>query len=123
MKALAILSVLFSFQGPITVIKNNGDELGLSNVIIYQSETDNSNDLLYYSYRGKDSKVAFEDIKRISFKETIRKKKGISTYRVILVKSDNNKLEVEMDLVRLEGMNESGKKESMNFSSIDKISF
>ena len=123
MKTLLISIVLFVFQDPVTVTKNNGDQFDLSEVTIYQNETSGSSGLLSYSYRGEGSEVAFSDIKRISFKETVKRKKGITTYRVILVKSNNSKLEIEVDLVKLEGTTKDGKKESMNFSSIDKISF
>lgn len=123
MKTLLISLILAFTQNPMTIVKNNGDEMGLSNVMIYQSVSAGSTTGLNYSYRGENANVTFKDIKRISFKETVKRKKGIVTYRVILVKSDNTKLEVEMDLVKLEGTSNSGKKESMNFSSIDKISF
>ncbi|MEO9485294.1 MAG: hypothetical protein ABJG47_17685 [Ekhidna sp.] len=123
MKLLVITLVLSLFQNSLTVVKNNGDQLSLSSVKIYQNETNSSPNELSYTYRGESYNVLFRDIKRISFKETLKKKKGVTTYRVVLVKSDNNKLEVEIDLVKLEGMNTSGKSESMNFSSIDKISF
>lgn len=123
MKTLLITLVLSLLQSPLTVVKNNGDQLGLTNVMIYQSDTSGSSNSLNYSYRGENAQVAFKDIKRISFKETVKRKKGITTYRVILVKTDNSKLEIEIDLVKLEGMGTSGKKESMNFSSVDKISF
>lgn len=123
MKTILIIFGFFLMQNPITVVKNNGDELQLENVKIYQSESQGSGEELNYSYRGEGATLAFEKIKRISFKESIKKKKGITTYRVILVKSDNSKLEVEIDLVKLEGTAKSGKVESMNFSSVDKISF
>ena len=123
MKTLLITLVFAFFQNPLTVVKNNGDQLSLNNAVIYQSEANGSSNSLSYSYRGESAQVLFKNIKRISFKETVKRKKGVTTYRVILVKSDNNKIEVEIDLVKLEGMGESGKKESMSFSSIDKILF
>ena len=123
MKQLLIIFVFAFFQAPTTIVRNNGDQLSLKDVVIYQNEEQGSTNSLGYNYRGKSSEIAFSAIKRISFKETIKRKKGITTYRVILVKSDNSKREVEIDLVKLEGINESGKMESMNFSSIDKISF
>ncbi|MEP1032895.1 hypothetical protein [Ekhidna sp.] len=123
MKTLLITLVLSLTQSPVTVVKNNGDQLGLSNVMIFQNEASGSSSSINYSYRGENAKVSFKDIKRLSFKETIKRKKGVTTYRVILVKSDNSKLEVEIDLVKLEGIGKSGKMESMGFSSVDKISF
>ena len=123
MKMFLLILALSLFQTQVTVVKNNGDQIGLSNVMIYQNETTGSSDLLDYSYRGEDVKIAFKDIKRISFKETVKRNKGVTTYRIILVKTNNDKLEVELDLVKLEGIKESGKKESMNFGSVDKISF
>lgn len=123
MKMLLIILLSSFFQTPLTVVKNNGDQLGLTDVLIYQNNEVGTAGSLSYSYRGEKNEVEFKDIKRISFKETLKRKKGITTYRVILVKSNNNKLEVEIDLVRLEWTNKSGKKESMGFSSVDKISF
>lgn len=123
MKLLLITLVLSFAQKPVTIVKNNGDQFGLTNVMIFQNETSGSSSSISYSYRGENAQVTFKQIKRISFKETVKRKKGITTYRVILVKSDNSKLEVELDLVKLVGVGMSGKKESMNFSSIDKISF
>lgn len=121
---LLIITFLLSFsQAQVTVVKNNGDQIVLKNIKIYQSEAKVSSDVLQYSYRGEHSKIALRDVKRISVKETIQRKKGIATYRVILVKSNNDKLEVDIDLVKLEGTNANGKVESMNLSSVDKISF
>lgn len=123
MKTLLITLLLYFSQSSVTVVKNNGDQLNLSDVVIFQNDVSGSSNSINYSYRGEKAAMAFKNIKRISFKETVKRKKGITTYRVILVKSDNNKLEVEIDLVKLEGIAKSGKMESMNFSSIDKISF
>ncbi len=123
MKTLLIILVLSLAQDPVSVVKNNGDQVDLSNVMIFQNETSGSSNSINYSYRGENSTITFQDIKRISFKETVKRNKRITTYRVILVKADNSKLEVEIDLVKLEGIGKSGKKESMNFSSVDKISF
>ncbi|WP_370086568.1 hypothetical protein [Ekhidna sp.] len=120
----ALIIILFSlFQTQVTVVKNNGDQVVLKNIKVYQSEGQSSSDALIYSYRGEDSNISFKEVKRISVKETLQKKKGVTTYRVILVKSNNDKLEVDIDLIKLEGTNENGKVESMNLSSVDKISF
>lgn len=123
MKLLLTILVLFFAQAPVTVVKNNGDEITLTDVRFYQSDDTASINTLVYSYRGQDGKIPVSQIKRISFKESVKRKKGISTYIVILVKSDNSKLEVEMDLNRVEGLGKGGKTESMNLSSVDKISF
>ena len=123
MKLFLITLILPFIQAPVTVVKNNGDEILLSDVRFYQTDDTASINMLSYSYRGQDGKVPVSQIKRISFKESVKRKKGISTYLVVLVKSDNSKLEVEMDLNRLEGIGQSGKAESMNLSSVDKISF
>ena len=123
MKTLLLLFITISIQAPVTVVKNNGDQLGLSKVKIFQEDTNGSTTSINYSFRGEGRSVTFSEIKRISFKETIKKKKGVTTFRAILVRADNSKLEVEIDLVRLEGVGKSGKMESMSFSSIDKISF
>ena len=123
MKTALIITLFSLFQAQVTIVKNNGDQVVLKNIKVFQSEGQSSSGELLYSYRGENSSIAFGDVKRISVKETMQKKKGVTTYRVILVKSDNNKLEVEIDLIKLEGTNESGKLESMNLSSVDKISF
>lgn len=123
MKVL-LIAILFSFvQSPVTVVKNNGEQIVLSQAIFYQKQNDGTKNVINYSYRGKPGSIKIGDIKRISFKETVRKKKGIPTYRVILVRSNNTKLEVEMDMVKVEGMTADGKNESMGFGSVDKISF
>ncbi|WP_425390915.1 hypothetical protein [Ekhidna sp.] len=123
MKLLYITIALAVLQSTTTIVKNNGDQIELKNVLIYQNEKKGSPDVIVYSYRGAKDQVKVKDIKRISFKETIQKKKGITTYRVILVKANNDKLEVEIDLVKVEGLNDEGKKESLSLGSVDKISF
>ena len=111
------------FQAPLTIVKNSGDESKFNNYVFYQSDTESSNSQLTYSYRGQNEVIKLSQVKRISFKESVKRKKGITTYRVILVKTNNDKLEVEMDLVKLEVKNKNGKLESMGFGSVDKISF
>ncbi|MEQ9466321.1 MAG: hypothetical protein RLN88_02865 [Ekhidna sp.] len=123
MKILLTILVLSFIQAPVTVVKNNGDEVVLTEVRFYQTDDIASVNMLAYSYRGQEGKIPISQIKRISFKESVKRKKGIATYMVILVKSDNSKLEVEMDLNRLEGIGQNGKAESMNLTSVDKISF
>ncbi|WP_420318419.1 hypothetical protein [Ekhidna sp.] len=117
----AILSL--TLQSPITIVKNNGDEIRLSNVQIYQNEKKSSADLLNYTYLGNVESIKIREIKRISFKEALEKKKGVTTYRVILVRSNNDKLEVQLNLAKVEGINNEGKKESLGLGSVDKISF
>lgn len=118
------ITILFFFiQSPITIVKKNGDQIVLTDVMIYQSESMGSPDMLTYSIKGKKEKIKVQQVKRISFKETVRKKKGVTTFRIILVKDNNDKLEVELDMLRIVGRDKEGKKESMNLSSIDKISF
>ena len=123
MKFTTIILLFTLFQAPLTVVKNNGDQIILTNVRFYQTEKLASKEEISYSYRGTVDKIKLKEIKRISFKETVQKKKGITTYRVILVKDNNDKLDVELDLVKVEGINSQGEKESMNLSSVDKISF
>ncbi|MEQ8904523.1 hypothetical protein [Ekhidna sp.] len=123
MKFSTIILLFTLFQAPLTVVKNNGDQIILTNVRFYQTEKLASKEEISYSYRGTVDKIKLKEIKRISFKETVQKKKGITTYRVILVKDNNDKLDVELDLVKVEGINSQGEKESMNLSSVDKISF
>ena len=123
MKLFLISLILYGFQTPLTVVKNNGDESQLNNFVFYQSDTQSSASSLTYSYRGQSKSIALNQVKRISFKESVRRKKGVTTYRVILVKTNNDKLEVEMNLAKLEGKNKNGKTESIGFGSIDKISF
>ncbi len=123
MKLLIITFLLLFSQTQVTVVKNNGDQIVLKNIKMFQSEELSSSNNLRYSYRGEESEIAFDEVKRISVKETVQRKKGITTYRVILVKRNNDKLEVDIDLLKLEGTNDNGKLESMNLSSVDKISF
>lgn len=123
MNFITITLALAFLQSPLTVVKNNGDQIVLTKAQIYQTEKDASKESIFYSYRGKVENVSLKEVKRISFKETLKKKKGITTYRVVLVKNNNDKLEVELNLVKIEGVNSEGEKESMNLSSVDKISF
>jgi hypothetical protein len=123
MNFITITLALAFLQSPLTVVKNNGDQVVLTKAQIYQTEKDASKESIFYSYRGKVENVSLKEVKRISFKETLKKKKGITTYRVVLVKNNNDKLEVELNLVKIEGVNSEGEKESMNLSSVDKISF
>lgn len=121
---LILIAILFSFfQSPVTVVKNNGDQVVLKEFIFYQDQESGTKDSIVYSYRGQPGSIKIGELKRISFKETVSKKKGIPTYRVVLVRNNNSKLEVELDLVKVEGITSDGKAESMNFSSVDKISF
>ncbi|WP_421762746.1 hypothetical protein [Ekhidna sp.] len=123
MNMLLITLLLSLTQSPITIAKKNGDQIVLTDVMIYQTEEMGSPNSINYSIRGKKEKISVDKVKRISFKETIGKKKGITTYRIILVKNNNDKLEVEMNLVKIEGKDKEGKTASMSLSSIDKISF
>ena len=90
---------------------------------MYQSNEKTSNEQIHYLIRGKQEQIKLSEVRRISFKETVQKKKGITTYRAILVKSNNDKLNVEIDLVKVEGLTEDGQMESLSFSTVDKISF
>ena len=47
--------------------------------------------------------------------------KGITTWKVLLVTSTNDKMEVEMNLVKVKGINEQGKEESYSANVINKI--
>ncbi|MEP0987017.1 hypothetical protein [Ekhidna sp.] len=123
MNMLLITLLLSLTQSPTTIVKKNGDQIVLTDVMIYQTEEMGSPNSINYSIRGKKEKISVDKVKRISFKETIGKKKGITTYRIILVKNNNDKLEVEMNLVKIEGKDKEGKTASMSLSSIDKISF
>ncbi|SNT26664.1 hypothetical protein SAMN05421640_3047 [Ekhidna lutea] len=123
MKFLFIAILYSFFQSPVTIVKNNGDEIELTNVLLYQTTAKGTPDVISYSYRGAPGKVNIKEVKRISFKENLGRKKGVTTFKAILVKRNNDKLEVEVNLVKVEGTNKEGKKESMNFSSVDKISF
>lgn len=123
MRLIFIICVFVFQQQSLTLVKNNGDQIELTDVKIYQKANAPAADALYFSYRGKEGKIEMSNLKRISFKETMHKKKGVTTYRAILVEKNNDKLEVSIDFVRVEGMNEDGKVESMGLSSVDKISF
>lgn len=124
MKILLIMLSSVLFQGPsVTITKFNGDQFDLNNARIFQEDEVASGKQLSYFYRDQVAAITISDIKRISFKETVKRKKGITTYRVILVKNSNDKLEVEMNLVRVEGIGVDGKEESINLSSVEKISF
>lgn len=117
-----VLSVHF-IQSPAIVSKNSGDEIRLNNYMVFQENLKGAAKQLKYAYRGDQRSIEIQDLKRITLKETLKRKKGIATFRAVLVKKDNVKLEITIDLVRIEGIGENGKEISINFSSVDKISF
>lgn len=123
MKVLLIALLLPFYQSQIKIVKNNGDEIVLTEVLIFQTDKKGSPNSITYKLRDKEEKIMVKSVRRISFKESLGKKKGIATYRVILVKDNNDKLDVEIDLVKIQGKNENGKMESLGLGSVDKISF
>lgn len=122
MKFLAILSLVSFLQGEALITKNNGDEIRLSNVQFYQAEEVPSTKSVYFIYRGEKRSISINELKRINLKESLGKKKGISTWSALLITNENEKFEVSFDFIQLTGINEEGKEETYSSSIIDKIS-
>ena len=123
MQAICLILLLSFSQGSVTIVKNNGDLVVLQEATFYQGDKTGTRNTINYAYRGREESIKVSDIKRISFKETLKKKKGNATYRAILVRKNNTKLEIELQMLRVAGLTPAGKSVSLNLSSVDKISF
>lgn len=121
MKILVLL-VLFSFQSSGLITKNNGEQIQLKGVEFFQNQDNGSGSSLKYVYRGKSSTIDLGELKRVNLKESLGKKKGVTTWKTLLITKKNEKFEVELDLVEVVGVNNEGKKESYSANAIDKIS-
>lgn len=120
---LTLLIVCLSLQTHCAVIKNNGDEIKISELVIHQSATSTSFDQLVTFHQGKQHVFELKNLKRVNLQESLGKKKGVTTWKALVVKRNDQKMEVKLDLIRISGTTTSGKKIELSASVIDKISF
>ncbi len=121
-----ILTAVLSCSPPqsgITVTKKNGDEIRLSNITVVQSPDVSSDQYISFKSNGKDWTLTLNSIRRINLKSVSSRKKGVPTWEALLVKKDNQKLEVQLDLVRIIGSDSSGGTVEISSNTIDKLSF
>lgn len=118
-----LISLFFVFsQGSALVVKNNGDQIRLSNVELYQT-SDQPTTTLVCEFRGEELLLEINDLKRMNLKESMERKKGITTWNALLITNANEKYEVLIDFIEIRGINQDGKEESYSSSIINKISF
>lgn len=115
-----VLNGLFP-QTSMSVTKYNGDVIKLREVAFIQTKSVSDKNSLAYSHSGKKQTIEISRLKRINFKDQLDKKKGVSQWMVILVKESNDKLEVQMDLIEISGINPEGEVEVISASDINKI--
>ncbi|MEQ9405913.1 MAG: hypothetical protein RIM99_20135 [Cyclobacteriaceae bacterium] len=123
-KIVFIFFLMYSEQSTSAlVVKNNGDEVELSNVCLYYGSSESCSAKATFMYNGKLKEWDFSEVKRINLKEVKSRKKGVVTWKALLIRRDNEKFEVEIQLDRIEGDNPSGEKIEISGGAIDKISF
>ena len=124
MLAIKIICFVFaSLQTPTVVVKNNGDEVKLSSIILKQSPNRLSGELLYYTHKGSERSSALNSIRRINLKEVAERKRGVVTWEALIVMKNNNKLEVLIPLNKISGVDVDGRAIEISSNTIDKISF
>lgn len=120
---IILISLFFVFsQGSALVVKNNGDQIRLSNIELYQTN-DQPTTTLVCEFRGEELLLEIDDLKRMNLKESMERKKGITTWNALLITKANEKYEVLIDFIEIRGINQDGKEESYSSSVINKISF
>ncbi|GAB4244217.1 MAG: hypothetical protein Tsb0034_22360 [Ekhidna sp.] len=115
------LTLLFSQQSAV-VVKNNGEEIKLTDITIFQKPNIPSKSAISYSFRGQKRTLDYSAIRRINLKESLGRKKGVTTWKALLVTRENEKFEIEVDIVEIGGKNEEGKEEVYSSHTINKIS-
>jgi len=123
MKFFCLLSLIYTLQNSGYITKNSGEEIPLNDIMLYQSPENGKSDMLLYNYRGEERSISINEVKRINLKENLNKKKGITTWNVLIVTRKNEKYEAQLDLVEVRGTNSEGKQEIISSSVINKISF
>ena len=120
MITICLLISFWSFSGQVTL--NNGEVMTLQDIQLFQQEAAPA-DILVFREHNQSKQIPLSQLKRINLKESISRKKGITSWLVILVERSNAKHEVEMDLIEVKGKNDSGREEVISANSINKISF
>jgi hypothetical protein len=119
-----ILAFLYpNVQTSCVIVKNNGEEVKLAALVIHQSTTSTSFDQLNFVSNGKKQTLDLKDLKRVNLQEAIDKKKGVTTWKALIIKKNDQKMEVNIDLIKISGTNASGEKMVFMSASIDKILF
>ena len=72
MQAICLILLLSFSQGSVTIVKNNGDLVVLQEATFYQGDKTGTRNTINYAYRGREESIKVSDIKRISFKETLK---------------------------------------------------
>lgn len=120
MKYLFIVLVFYSQLGG-TITKNNGEQIALRKIEIFQKQDVATNTTITYNYRGSQTSMDISKLKRINLKESLARKKGVTTWIALLVTNKNEKYEVKIDLVQVKGINSDGKEEVYSSNVINKI--
>lgn len=120
MKYIFIVLVFYSQLGG-TITKNNGEQIALSKIEIFQKQNVATNTTITYNYRGSQTSMDISKLKRINLKESLARKKGVTTWLALLVTDKNEKYEVKIDLVQVKGINSDGKEEVYSSNVINKI--
>lgn len=125
MKTLFLFFVLLSTdeQTSCTIVKNNAEEVKLSSLVIHQSTTSTSYDQLVIVINGKKGSMNLKELRRVNLQESLGKKKGVTTWKALIVKKNDQKIEVQLDLIKVSGTSPSGEKMAFMSGSIDKILF
>lgn len=119
---MLLLSVQFLAQQVVVVTKNNGDELRITSIDFLQGSKRSDIQSITFKEKGETKTLLLSELKRINLKE-VASRKGITSWNAILVKTNNEKVEVLLPLDRIYGVDEAGNKIKISSSSIDKISF
>lgn len=113
-------------QNPVSVFRKNGEEVQYKTIEIVQEGQVKSSargSTLVFSSRNKRIYKKIGEIRRINLKELENRKKGISTWKALLITTSNEKLEVTFRFSEIRGVAEDGDSSSIPSGSIDKISF
>lgn len=119
---MLLLSVQFLAQQVVVVTRNNGDELRITSIDFLQGSKRSDIQSITFKEKGETKTLLLSELKRINLKE-VASRKGITNWNAILVKTNNEKVEVLLPLDRIYGVDEAGNKIKISSSSIDKISF
>jgi len=115
-----ILIIVGVSQAKVTITKNSGETMQLSQVTFYQGGQ-GSKTSLNYMVRDEKHTIELSSLKRINLKESLERKGGVTTWLAILVDKSNDKQEVELKLKEIRGLDENGKEEVVSANTINKI--
>ncbi|MEM0940145.1 MAG: hypothetical protein AAGI25_10200 [Bacteroidota bacterium] len=121
MYLILIITFNFFLQDYVSIMKDNGETLILTQVRFYQTKSTSSETTINYRESGEKKTIELSELKRINFKDLTGKKKGVQKWQVILVKRSNVKHDVELNLVEVSGIDSAGKQYVISASSINKI--